>query len=98
MVLRWNISFKSSKNHCELEIKYFTQVFMNKVGGQPEVDPALRSIIITIVTIITIITIENHHHHDHHHKPEVDSALVDAGVAGVDVVQHKAARLALTSK
>ena len=100
MVLRWNISFKSSKNHCELEIKYFTQVFMNKVGGQPEVDPALRSIIITIVTILMIITIEHHHHHHHHphHKPEVDSALVDASVAGVDVVQHKATWLALTSK
>ena len=69
---------------------------MNKVGGQPEVDPALRSIIITIVTIIMIIIIEHRHHH--YHKPEVDSALVDAGVAGVDVVQHKAARLALTSK
>ena len=71
MALRWNISLKSTKNHCELQLKYFTRVFINKVGGQPEVDPALRSTIITIVTIIMIITIEHHHHH----KLEVDPAL-----------------------
>ena len=53
--------------------------------------PAIMTIIVIANKIIaTTITI-------HEYEPEVNSALVDAGVAGVDVVKNQAAWFTFTS-